>query len=346
MADSRFFKNHGPFTQSRLAEITGGELAGTARPEAEMRDVAALSDAGADDVSFLDNRRYLAQFEASAAGLCLVDEATAKRAPAGMALLVCAKPYRAYAQVARAFYPTEGAAVAVADIHSSAEIDASAKFGAGVGLGPGVVVGPDVVLGDWVRVGANTVLESGVRVGGATQVGANTTLSHCDIGERCVIHPGVRIGQRGFGFDMDPQGHLDVPQLGRVKVGDDVEIGANSTIDRGAGPDTIIGDGCKIDNLVQIGHNVRLGRGCVIVAQAGISGSAHLEDMVVLAGQSGVAGHITLGAGTQIAAQSGAMRDTPPMARMAGSPALPARKFFKQVALLDKLAGEDKSGKK
>ncbi len=345
MADPRFFKNHGPISQARLAEIAGGELAGAARPEAEMADVAPLDQAGPDDVSFLDNRRYLGQFERSTAGLCLVNRATANQAPPGMALVICDKPYRAYAMVARAFYPNEGAAVAAAEIHSSAAIDGSAKFGAGVGLGPGVVVGADVVLGDWVRVGANTVLEDGVRIGGATQIGANATLSHCDIGERCVIHTGVRVGQRGFGFDMDPQGHLDVPQLGRVVVGDDVEIGANTTIDRGAGPDTVIGDGCKIDNLVQIGHNVRLGRGCVIVAQAGLSGSARLEDMVIMAGQSGVAGHITLATGTQVAAQSGVMRDTEPMARMAGSPAIAARKYFKQVALLDKLAGKDKPGK-
>ena len=342
MADPRFFSNHGPFTQSRLAEIADGELAGAADGGAEMTDVAPLETAGPTDVSFLDNRRYLSQFEASQAGLCLVDKAAAARAPAGMALIVCDKPYRGYARVAQAFYPATPNAVAV---HDSAVVAATARLGDRVGLGPGVVVGDNVVLGDGVSVAPNTVIGDGVTVGAATSVGANVTLSHCDVGARCVIHTGVRIGQRGFGFDMDPQGHLDVPQLGRVIVGDDVEIGANSTIDRGAGPDTVIGDGCKIDNLVQIGHNVSLGRGCVVVAQAGISGSSRLEDMVVLAGQAGIAGHITLGAGTQIAAQAGVMRDTEPMSRLVGSPAIPARKFFKQVALLDKLAGKEKPGK-
>jgi UDP-3-O-[3-hydroxymyristoyl] glucosamine N-acyltransferase len=142
---------------------------------------------------------------------------------------------------------------------------------------------------------------------------------------------------------MSPEGHLDVPQLGRVNIGSDVEIGANSCIDRGSGPDTIIGDGCKIDNLVQIGHNVHMGKGCVVVAQGGIAGSAHLEDFVVLAGQSGIAGHLRIAAGTQIAARSGVMRDTEPGAKMAGNPAIPARELFRQLATLAKLTNEKKS---
>ena len=177
-------------------------------------------------------------------------------------------------------------------------------------------------------------------IGAHTHIGSNASLSHCQIGARCAIHPGVRIGQRGFGFDMSPDGHLDVPQLGRVIIGDNVEIGANSTIDRGSGPDTVIGDGCKIDNLVQIGHNVQMGKGCVIVAQSGIAGSAHLEDFVVLAGQAGIAGHVRIAAGTQIAARSGAMRDTQPGSRLAGNPAIPAREYFRQLAALAKLANQ------
>ncbi len=141
---------------------------------------------------------------------------------------------------------------------------------------------------------------------------------------------------------MSPEGHLDVPQLGRVIIGNDVEIGANSCIDRGSGPDTIIGDGCKIDNLVQIGHNVHFGKGCVVVAQVGVAGSAHLEDFVVLAGQSGVAGHIRIAAGTQLAARSGVMRNTEPGAKLAGNPAIPAREYFRQMAVLAKLAKDRK----
>ncbi|MBO6783159.1 MAG: UDP-3-O-(3-hydroxymyristoyl)glucosamine N-acyltransferase, partial [Alphaproteobacteria bacterium] len=193
-------------------------------------------------------------------------------------------------------------------------------------------------LGARVTVGAGAVVGRGVSVGDGTSIGANASLSHCDIGARCQIHDGARIGTRGFGFDMSPEGHLDVPQLGRVIVGDEVEIGANSTIDRGSGPDTVIGDGCKIDNLVQIGHNVRMGQGCVVVAQAGVAGSATLQDFVVLAAQSGVGGHLTIAPGTQLAARSGIMRDTEPGAKLAGNPAIPAKEYFRQMAVLAKLA--------
>jgi len=170
-------------------------------------------------------------------------------------------------------------------------------------------------------------------------------LSHCLIGSEVHLHPGVCIGNRGFGFAMGAQGHVDVPQLGRVIVEDGVEIGANSTVDRGAGPDTVIGAGSKIDNLVQIGHNVRLGRGCVLVAQSGIAGSARLEDFVVVAAQGGVAGHLHIGAGAQIGGQSGVMRNLEPGEKVVGSPAMPVKKFFRLVnlwqAMLDKKGNGD-----
>jgi UDP-3-O-[3-hydroxymyristoyl] glucosamine N-acyltransferase len=181
------------------------------------------------------------------------------------------------------------------------------------------------------------VIGQAVRIGDDTAIGANASLSHCDVGERTLIHPGVRIGQRGFGFAIDPAGHVRVPQLGRVIVGDDVEIGANSTVDRGAGPDTVIGDGTMIDNLVQIGHNVRIGKGCIIIAQVGIGGSTVLEDYVVVAAQVGIAGHLRIGSGAQIAAKSGIMRDIAPGAKMAGTPAVPVRQFFRQVAMLENM---------
>ena len=157
-----------------------------------------------------------------------------------------------------------------------------------------------------------------MRIGRDCSIGATVTVSHALIGDRVIIHPGVRIGQDGFGFAMGPQGHLKVPQIGRVIIQDDVEIGANSTIDRGANRDTVIGEGTKIDNLVQIAHNVVIGRHCVIVAQVGISGSTTLGDFVALGGQVGVTGHLRIGAGAQIAATSGVMSDVPPGARWGG----------------------------
>ena len=330
MADSRFFEVAGPFTLGEIAEIVGVDLAGDADPERIFTDVAALAAAGPADVSFLDNKRYMAQFQASAAGACIVAPSHAERAPKGMALLLTPKPYRAYALVAGAFYPK---APHGAGQHPTALVDPSARIGAGTRIGPGVVIGANVEIGRDCLIKANAVIEDGVVVGEGTEIGANAFLSHCLIGKRCTFHSGVCIGNRGFGFTLDPEGYVDVPQLGRVIVEDEVEVGANSTIDRGAGPDTIIGAGSKIDNLVQIGHNVTLGRGCVLVSQSGIAGSTKLEDRVMVAAQAGVAGHLTIGKGARLSAKCGIMRDIPPGQAVAGIPGMPIKEFFRLCAI-------------
>ena len=335
MADPRFFRNHGPLRLGDLARLSEAELGPNADPATLFEDVAPLEQATAGQISFLDNRKYLKQFTESSAGGCVVEPGLADRAPVQMMVLLTDKPYRAYAKIARAFYPAPETS---GETSPAAHVDQTAVCGPECEIGPGAVVGPAAKLGSKVRLGPGVVIDAGVVIGDESRVGANATLSHCIVGRRANIHPGVRIGQRGFGFDMDAAGHLDVPQLGRVIIGDDVEVGANSTIDRGAGPDTKIGDGCKIDNLVQIGHNAELGRGCVVVAQAGVSGSTRFGDFAVLAAQGGVAGHLTIGAGAQIGAQAGVMRDVPPGAKVVGSPAMPVREFFRGVAALAKLA--------
>ncbi len=326
MADPRFFRAAGPLTLREIARLASAELDGAADPARPMKDVAPLEAAGEDDVSFLDNRRYLDAFRSSKAGACVVAPEYAEQAPKGMALLKAAKPYRAYALVARAFYPPsprqEGR-------HQTAVVDPTAQIGSGTAIGPGVVIGARAEIGPDCLIGANAVIADGVVIGAGTDIGANAFLTHCLIGARCQIHAGVCIGNRGFGFAMDADGILDVPQLGRVILEDDVEVGANSTIDRGAGPDTMVGAGSKIDNLVQIGHNVRLGRQCVLVAQSGIAGSTKLEDHVVVAAQAGVAGHLRIGKGAQLAAKSGVMRDVPPGLAVGGAPAMPLREFFR-----------------
>lgn len=335
MADPRFFTVAGPFTLARIAEISGAVPSVGSDLERSFRDVASLEVAGPDDVSFLDNKKYVESFSRSNAGACFVHPDLVERAPLGMALLVTKTPYKAYALTAQAFYPIRSVRPGIAP---TATVDPSARIGDGTEIAPGAVIGEAVEIGTGCRIGANAVIERGVRIGNATTIGAGASVSHAIIGNRVVIYPGVRIGQDGFGFAIDAAGHVKVPQLGRVLIEDDVEIGANTTVDRGAGPDTVIGRGCMIDNLVQIGHNVQLGRGCVLVSQSGISGSSRLENHVVLAAQAGVAGHLKIGAGARIAAQSGVMRDVSAGADVCGSPAVPIKQFFRQVATLARLS--------
>lgn len=335
MADPRFFQNKGPFSLAQLADLSGADIADKASAERVVRDVAPLDLAGETCISFLENTAYIEAYRASAAGACVVHPRFADWAPDGMALLLADKPYRAYALIAQAFYPESDAP---AEIAPSAVVDPSARLGDGVFVGANASIGAAVEIGDGTRIGPNAVICDGVTVGVNCRIGAGATVSHALIGDRVVLYPGVRIGQDGFGFAPDPAGHVKVPQIGRVIIGDGCEIGANTTVDRGSLQDTVIGDGCWIDNLVQIGHNVRLGRGCIIVAQVGISGSTKLGNFVAVGGQAGMAGHLTIGDGAEIGAQSGVISDVAPGARLIGSPAVPDRAFFRQIAMLQRLA--------
>ncbi|ASG20771.1 UDP-3-O-(3-hydroxymyristoyl)glucosamine N-acyltransferase [Nitrospirillum viridazoti] len=334
MADPRFFNRAGPYTLAELARRSGAEVAPGSDPDLVLSDVAALDAAEPGQLSFLDNKKYVAAFSATRAGAVVVHPALASKAPAGVALLLSRNPYKAYALCAQAFYP---ATAPSGKISAGAHVDPGAEVGEGTDIAAGAVVEAGAVIGARCRIGPNATIGVNVRLGDDTVIGANASLTHCILGARVTIYPGARIGQDGFGFAMDLAGHVRVPQMGRVVIEDDVEIGANATVDRGAGPDTVIGRGCMIDNLVQIGHNVHLGAGCVIVAQAGISGSTKLDHHVVLAAQAGVTGHLKIGAGAQIAAQSGVMRDVGPGEKVGGSPAVPMRQWLRQVAALGRL---------
>lgn len=335
MADPRFFRNAGPFALARLAEVAGASLAPGADGSKVFVDVRPLGDAGPEHISFLDNRKYLDAFKASAAGACIVDPKHAEVAPAGMALLLSTMPYHAYARVATLFYP---APTACGRVHPSAVIEADATVAGDADIAAGAVIGQGAEIGAGCAIGANAVIGDGVIIGAGSRIGPNVSITNAIVGARAIIHAGVRIGQDGFGFAMGPGGHEKVPQLGRVLIGDDVEIGANTTIDRGTGPDTVIGSGTKIDNLVQIAHNVKVGRNCVIVSHVGISGSTELGDFVVLAGQVGLTGHLKIGSGVRIAAQSGVMHDVPPGEEWGGSPARPKRQWLREVATLSGLS--------
>lgn len=334
MVDSRFFQNHGPFSIGDIATATGAEPHHVGDAARRFTDVAPLDRAGQDDVSFFDNTKYLEQFKNSGAGVCFIRRKYLEHAPAGMALLITEDPYRCYALAAQKFYPVHEKA---SGISPAATIDPSASIGADVMIAAGAVIGPGVRIGDRTRIGANAVLASGVQVGSDTSIGALSSISHAIIGNGVIIHRGVQIGQDGFGFALGRDGHVKVPQLGRVVIEDDVEIGSNTTIDRGTGPDTYIGEGAKIDNLVQIGHNVQIGKRAVIIAQCGISGSTRIGDGAVLAGQVGVIGHLKIGAGAKLAAQSGVMNDIPPGSSYGGSPAVPVLDWHRQTIAISRL---------
>ncbi len=341
MADPRFFDRAGPFSLDALAALSGATLYDPTGGERLFVDVAPLETAGPEDLTFLDNRKYLDAFVGSRAGAAFVDERAIDKAPEGMALLIAANPYKAFARAAQAFYPLKPVAPRRA---RSAIIDPAAIVPPDCDIADHVVIEAGARLGARCQIGPNTVIAAGVELGEDCRVGANVTLSHCVIGARVVLHPGVRIGQPGFGFAPDREGPVKIPQLGRVTVGDDVDIGANTTIDRGSGHDTIIGPGTMIDNLVQIGHNVVLGRGCVLAALVGISGSTRFGDFVMVGGQAGFAGHLKIGSGARIAAQSGVMRDVAPGETVCGVPAVPITMFMRQVAILQRLAKKKDGG--
>lgn len=340
MADPRFFQRSAPLSLDALAQIAGGVLNDPSKGSLMIEDVAPLDTAGAGQLSFLDKVRYKAQFSSSKAAACIVAEAMVPFAPAGMALIVSKSPYKSYALVAQAFYPDSYPEAAISN---AAHVDPSAKIGKGCVIEAGAVINANVVIGDGCWIESNAVIGTGVELGAKCRIGSGSSISHAVFGTAVRCYPGVRVGQDGFGFAIDPAGHVKVPQLGRVIIGDHVEIGANTCIDRGAGPDTVIGSGTWIDNLVQIGHNVKIGKGCVLVAQCGVAGSTMLEDYVVLAAKAGVAGHLTIGKGARIGAMAGVMRDVPPGEEQLGAPSMPVREFMKQVVALKRLTNPQKS---
>jgi UDP-3-O-[3-hydroxymyristoyl] glucosamine N-acyltransferase len=338
-----FFHRAGPFPLERLVHETGATLEDAALGSRQIHDIRPLNEAGPGDVSFLDNPKYASHFDETRADACFVQPKFAGRVPEGTAALITSEPYRAYAKALMLFYPEAGRpktalnATATATISSGAHVHPTARLEDGVVVEPGAVIGEEAQIGTGSRIAAGAVIGYRCTIGRDCFIGPRAVVTHALIGNNVIIHAGVAIGQDGFGFAMGRQGHAKVAQIGRVIIQDWVEIGANTTIDRGALRDTVIGEGTKIDNLVQIAHNVVVGRHCVLVSQVGISGSSKMEDFVVMGGKSGLAGHITVGAGTQIAGYSGVTENIPPGSRWGGIPAKPLRTWAREIAMIKRL---------
>jgi len=330
--DPRFFETLAPIPFGDVVSVCGGTFIKGEGNGSVVR-VAPVSDGDlAGAAVYCSEARALALLRARPPALCITTPALAKKATGDFAVLAVSSPRMAFALLAARLHYSHAEAVVSSggsvNVRLSQEmlIHPSAVMGKGVEIGAGVKIAPHAMIG------ANVV------VGEGSQIGAGVTITHSIIGARVNILAGAHIGQAGFGFVEGPNGLMRVPQLGRVIVNDDVEIGANTTIDRGALKDTIIGAGTKIDNLVQIGHNVEIGQSCVLAAQTGISGSCIIGDGVMMGGQVGLADHLTIGDGAQIAAGSGLMRDVPAGEKWGGRPARPVRDWLKETAVLARLA--------
>lgn len=337
MPDPRFYHRAGPFKLADLAGRCGARLAPGTDPGLLIHDIANIDTAGAGEIVFFADPAYVIALSTGRCGACVTTEKLAGKVQNG-AVMIADNPRAAFAAIANAFYPP----VPPTALRQDAAVASDALIGADAMISPGAVIGAKASIGARSVIGANAVIGPGVVIGEDCHIGPNTTLRYCLVGNRVIVHPGVQIGQDGFGFISGAQGHQKVPQLGRVVIHDDVEIGANSAVDRGTTGDTVIGAGTKIDNLVQIAHNVEIGERCIVVSQAGIAGSAKLGNRVVVGGQVGVADHVKVGDGAQIAGKTGVMRDIGPGEAVMGYPARPIKQFWREIAGLSRLTKRDK----
>lgn len=343
MSDLRFVSKPAPMTVADIAALTGAEPLASTLLTREINNVAQLDRAGPSDLTFLDHQKYADQLANTRAGCCLIADRFIDRAPTHVALLRTRQPYAAFVSVARKLFAEAlrpSSLLGARGIAPGATVHGSARLESSVTVDPGAIVGPGAEVGAGTVIAAGAVIGPNVRIGRDCSIGAGASITHAIIGDRVIVHPGCRIGQDGFGFIMGAGGHLKVPQIGRVIIQDDVEIGACSCIDRGAFRDTVIGEGTKIDNMVQIGHNVAIGRHCIIVATCGIAGSATLGDYVVLGARVGVNDHATIGEGAQIAATSNIHGDVPPGARWGGTPAKPLKAWAREMKWLERMAAD------
>ena len=341
-----FFAPVRAFTVAEIAAVAGASLQKGEFHDRQIDGIASADLAAANHVAFID-AKHRGALDTLQAGAVFVTAALADHVPSGIAALVVEQPQASFAAVGRLMYPEAARPAGVTGrpgISPSAYIDAEAVLEDGVTVEAGAVLGKGCAIGAGAIIAANAVIGVGCQIGRDSYVGSGTTVLHALIGNNVIIHAGVRIGQDGFGYVGGPRGPEKMPQIGRVVIQDNVEIGANTTVDRGAMADTVIGEHSKIDNLVQIAHNVRVGRGCIIAGHCGISGSVEIGDGVMMGGGVGLADHLKIGSGARLAARSGFMNDVPAGEAWGGYPAQPMGEMLREIAMMRRMAKRPKKG--
>ncbi|MBL6665209.1 MAG: UDP-3-O-(3-hydroxymyristoyl)glucosamine N-acyltransferase [Rickettsiales bacterium] len=337
MSREIFFKKKVQYLElADIANLVEGRVEGDSNADQKIYDVATLHNAKKGDISFFSSGPYVDKFKESKAQFCLVDEEKAKISPKGMTTIICANPYYAYSLVVKKLYE-EREIKFRRGLFGKKTISTSAKIGKNCTIAPDAYIGDDVKIGDHCFIGSGAVILPGCQIGSGTRINSNVLISFCKMGSDCIIHSGARIGQDGFGFAHDSGTHHKIIQVGIVEIGHNVEIGANTCIDRGAIDNTKIGDGCKIDNLVQIAHNVEIGIGTVIAGCAAIAGSVKIGNYVQVGGNAGVAGHIEIEDQVSIAGMSGVTRKVESKTVVAGIPAVPIKKWHRMHAKMMKI---------
>ena len=350
MAQPTFFEQPPVSTLAEIAALTKAHLLDPSRGGQQVRGLASLDEAGPMHLAFFDNLKYADQLASTKAGACMVSARFEAKVPPHVAVLRAAQPFRAFVTIARKLYASAlrpQSWFGYTGIAASAIIDPSAHLEDGVIVDPLAVIGPNVEIGAGTVIGAGAVIGANVRIGRDCNVGARTAIQFALLGNNVLIHPGCSIGQDGFGFVFfGPDGHLKVPQTGRVLIQNDVEVGAGTTIDRGSLRDTVIGEGTKIDNQVQIGHNVTIGRHCLLAAQIGLAGSLTIGDNVALGAKVGINNHLKIGDGAQVTAMSGVKDDIPPNGRWGGFFAKPTKQWFREIIAVERLARDSSTDPK
>ncbi len=343
MSQPSFYKQPPSSTLAEIAARTKAHLADASRGQQVISGVASLDEAGPMHLSFFDNVKYAGQLAQTYAGACLVSERFEARVPSHVAVLRVANPFRAFVDLARELHADAlrpASSCGNTGVAASAIIDPTARLEDDVIVDPLAVIGPHVEIGSGTVIGAGAVIGAGVKIGRDCNVGASCSIQYTLIGNNVLIHPGCHIGQDGYGFVFGANGHLKVPQTGRVLIQNHVEIGAGTTIDRGSLRDTVIGEGTKIDNQVQVGHNVTIGRHSLIAAQCGLAGSLTIGDNVAMGAKVGVNNHIHIGDGAQITAMSGVKDSVPAGERWGGFFAKPTKQWFREILAVERLTQE------